>query len=863
MGNGSPPTAGETFIRTPDQRLRVFVSSTLQELREERDAARRAIITLRLTPVLFEHGARPHPPRALYRAYLEQSHVFVGIYWQRYGWIAPDMDISGLEDEYRLAADKPRLIYIRQPAPERDPRLAALLEGIEHDGQSSYKSFRSPSELRTFIEEDLAVLLSERFEAIGEPAPTARPRSVGLPAPASRFIGREREVEELRHLLQQEDVRLVTLTGPGGIGKSRLALEVAAAVRGAFRHDVSVVTLDSLPSAAMVALAIQEALGLTDMPGRDPSEVLRMSLREREMLLVLDNFETVIEAAPLVADLLAACPDLKALVTSREVLRVSGEHVFEVPPLAVPESAGLPLETLERSEAVRLFADRAQAVSERFRLDETNASAVAEISRRLEGVPLAIELAAARTRMLPPAAILPRLDSHLEILTGGPRDAPERHRTLRGTIDWSYELLEKVDQALLARLGVFVGGWTLDAAEAVCGDAQLDALEAMASLIDRSLVRPGGFSGDTQRFAMLETMREYALERLGERGEIERRRRLHADYFLSLAEKAAAERTTAPLERWVESLAAESGNIRAAARWLLDRPAPGRAARMGWALWGCWWLRWHLPEAIEWMEEVLTAEDALSTEERMMASFVLGVSSWALGDDTRSIPLLREAYALAQHLEDPGKVAGAQVVLGVVIARSGGFEEGEELLRQALATYRALEDPWATAYAAEAVFGFGQVMQVQGRSEESLPLLEETVDRARGAGETMVLQIALTHLGQARLGVSDPGGAKAALLESLKLADGPGDRGGSPSALDTLAAVALGRGDPKRGAMLLGAAEGARRSIGRHDMWTLSLAHERTERELRAALGDERFTATFNQGVTLTAADALRVAREL
>lgn len=867
MRSALASSAERTVIRTPDQRLRVFVSSSLQEVQEERNAAREAISKLRLTPVLFELGARPYPPRALYRAYLDQSHIFVGIYWQQYGWIAPNMDISGLEDEYRLAADRPRLIYIREPAPQRDPRLTALVERIERDEQSSYKSFRSASELQILIQDDLAVLLSERFEAVRDaaspPADQAQPRLAAVPVPASRFVGREREVRALHDLLKQQDVRLVTLTGPGGIGKTRLALEVAASIRGRFRADVSVVALDSVPGAATVAAAIQQALGLRDMSGRDPVEVLKNSLRDQEMLLVLDGFEHVIGAAPVVADLLEACADLKALVTSREVLRISGEWVFDVPPLAVPERARLSAETLERFDAVRLFVDRAQAVSDGFRLDDTNAPAVGEIARRLEGLPLALELAAARVRMLPPTAILRRLDSHLALLTGGPRDLPDRQRTLRRTIDWSYDLLEQHERALLARLGVFVGGWTLDAVESVCANGEMDFVEALSSLIDKSLVRQNGFVGDEPRFTMLETMREYALERLAERGETDRRRDLHADYFLALAERAAPERMTAPLERWIERLAVEGGNIRAATRWLLDRPAPGQAARMAWALWDSWWLRWYLPEAVAWTEEVLTAGDALSTEERMMATFVFGISSWALGDDANGLPRLRQAYALAQDLGDRAKIAAAQATLGAATARSGGFEEGEELVREALVTYRALGDPWATVYAAETVFGFSQVMRMQGRSEEALPLLEETVGWARGAGEVMMLQIALMNLGQARLGVSDPAGAQAALLESLKLAHDLGDHGGSPPTLNALAAVAVARGDPERGAMLLGAAEGARRSIGT-TTWVRDWAtHERTERELRKALGDDRFTTTFTKGMTLTIPDALRVASEL
>lgn len=386
--------------------------------------------------MLFELGARPYPPRTLYRAYLEQSQVSIGIYWQQYGWIAPDMDISGLEDEYRLSADKPCLLYIREPAPEREARLSQLLDQIRRDGQVSYKTFRSPPDLQTLIEEDLALLLSERFEAGSTPLHLTepfRPVPAAVPVPASRFIGREQEVRALRSLLESQDSRLITLTGPGGIGKTRLALKVASELQGRFRDRVAFALLDSVTSPAMVMPALVQALGLHESSEQTSLEILKGYLREREMLLVLDNFEHVIGAAPQVAELLESCARLHILVTSREVLRVSGEHQFEVPPLPVPDRSPALPDVVGQSEAVLLFVDRARAVRDDFELDETTAPIVAEIVRRLEGLPLAIELAAARIRLLPPAAILQRLTSRLQLLTRGPRDLPERQQTLRNT----------------------------------------------------------------------------------------------------------------------------------------------------------------------------------------------------------------------------------------------------------------------------------------------------------------------------------------------------------------------------------------------------------------------------------------------
>ncbi|MGH9194178.1 MAG: DUF4062 domain-containing protein, partial [Acidimicrobiia bacterium] len=526
------------------------MSSTLRELREERNAAGEAIRNLRLTPIMFEQGARPYPPRTLYRAYLEQSQVFVGIYGQQYGWIAPDMDISGLEDEYRLSTDKPRLIYIREPAADREPRLSRLLDEIRREGQASYKSFRSPAELKNLIEEDLALLLSERFEGSLQPHVPVRgtsPPRAAIPVPPSRFIGREFEVQSVSQILEQEDTRLVTLTGTGGIGKTRLALKVASQLQEHFSDGARVVFLDTVAAPAMVMPAILQAFGLEESSGRSPVQILEDHLREREMLLVLDSFEHVIGAAPLVGKLLESCSRLKVLVTSREALQISGEHRFEVPPLAVPETAQEPTLSIGQSEAVRLFVDRAQAVQGGFKLDDTTAPIVAEIVRKLEGLPLAIELAAARIQMLPLVTILQRLTSRLQLLTRGPRDLPQRQQTLRNTIDWSYSLLEEDEKALLARLGVFVGGWTLDAVEVVCAPFERKGSEEiLSSLIDKSLVRPEGFAGEEPRFSMLELVREYALERLRDREEVDRRRDLHAEYFLALAKRAAPERVTAP-----------------------------------------------------------------------------------------------------------------------------------------------------------------------------------------------------------------------------------------------------------------------------------------------------------------------------
>jgi hypothetical protein len=351
-------------IRTPDHRLRIFVSSTLKELARERAAAQEAIRGLRLAPVMFELGARPHPASDLYRAYLDQSHIFLGIYWQNYGWVAPDMDVSGLEDEYLLAGDKPKLIYIKSPAPDREPNLKALLDRIKSDDAVSYKYFSNAEELRELIENDLALMLTERFElselqlepSIAEVEITKH----NLPAQVTSFIGREEQKEAIRDILERKDVRLLTLTGPGGTGKTRLALRVAKKLVDHYEDGVYFVELAEASEAELVVSKIAQTLGVREGGSLTLLESLKRYLRNKHILLLLDNFEQVLVAAPIVAELLETAQGLYVLVTSRSLLNLRGEVEFQVPPLELPEGVlEKDVERLIQCESVRMFLDRA------------------------------------------------------------------------------------------------------------------------------------------------------------------------------------------------------------------------------------------------------------------------------------------------------------------------------------------------------------------------------------------------------------------------------------------------------------------------------------------------------------------------
>jgi len=406
-----------------------------------------------------------------------------------------------------------------------------------------------------------------RMPTVRAGAPRARPANLSLQL--TPFIGREREVEEVKQRLLHPDVRLLTLTGPGGVGKTRLGLEVARQVMDQFEEGVCFVALAPISDPVLVPSAIAQALQIKQGAGQSVAEALEQYLRERQQLLLLDNFERLLEAGPPLARLLSDCPRLKVLVTSRGVLRLQGEHKYEVPTLTLPPAGYRPYLEVDRYEGIHLFAERARAARSEFRITTKNAPAVIELCRRLDGLPLAIELAAARVSLLPPEAMLARLGNKLALLTGGARDLPDRQRTLRATLDWSYGLLNE-ERLLFARLAVFVGGWTLEGSEAVCdvGD-EVAVLQQISALVDKSLVQQRGSIQHEPRFTMLETVREYALERLEESGELERLRRRHASYFLELAEEE--ERASrGPLQRaWLDRLETEHDNLRASLEWSL------------------------------------------------------------------------------------------------------------------------------------------------------------------------------------------------------------------------------------------------------------------------------------------------------
>jgi predicted ATPase/class 3 adenylate cyclase len=518
---------------------------------------------------------------------------------------------------------------------------------------------------------------------------------LSLPAQLSSFVGRQRELAEARKLLERSEVRLLTLTGPGGTGKTRLAVQAAAELVGAFSDGVVFVELAPVTDPGLVAPAIAQALKVREAPGQTLLESLTQHISDRRLLLVLDNFEQVLAAAPVVVELLVACLHLKVLVTSRAVLHVSGEHAYPVPPLSLPDHKdATDLHDIASSEAVTLFVDRAQAVNPSFALTDANAPVVAEICWRLDGLPLAIELAAARSRLLSLQALLARLEDRLQLLKGGARDLPARQQTLRATIGWSYDLLEASEQLLFARLAVFVGGCTLKAAEAVCDPrGDLDVLTSLDALVDQNLVQPRDGIEDDRRVVLLETVREYALERLSNLSEAGAIGRRHAEYYLELVEQAESELKGPRQEAWYRQLEADFDNLRVALAWSLAHREAEVTARLAWALTDLWESHGHLSEGLRWLDEALKQRDNLSRPALAKALFGKSYLLLLVSDHhEQADALLEESLQLFQELGDTTLTISALSMLGWAAEQAGEVDRGLALREQAVVLARGQKD---------------------------------------------------------------------------------------------------------------------------------------------------------------------------
>jgi predicted ATPase/DNA-binding SARP family transcriptional activator/Tfp pilus assembly protein PilF len=706
--------------------------------------------------------------------------------------------------------------------PLRESTQRSLMQALVARG-SAGAALRVYQELRLLLRQELHVepdpettALYQQVQAQARraqecgPSPSLSECRTNLPAPVTPLIGREREIADACGRLRCAEVRLFTLTGPGGTGKTRLGLQVATELLDAFVDGVYFVSLAPLRDPKRVASTLAQALGVRETDSRPVTACLKAHLRERHLLLLLDNFEHVIGAAPLVAELLASCPRLKLLVTSRMTLHLQGEHEFPVSPLALPDRRRLPPEELlSRYAAIALFLQRALAVKPDFAITSENAPAVAEICCRLDGLPLAIELAAARIKLLPPQALLsclfgvPRArgsgrteGSSLRLLVGGPRDLPARQQTLRNTIAWSYGLLGSSEKRPFRRLSVFVGGCGLDAAAAICwqeGDRDDAILAAVTSLVHHSLLRPDVDAAGEPRFGMLETIREYGQECLVESGEWDAVRRRHAEYYLALAEAAEPKLTGPDQVVWMDRLEQEHDNLRAALEYLVETGDSEAGLRLGGALHFFWLVRGYLDEGRARMARLLdlpvAPEAAAARAKVLQRSASL---AWRQGDYTSARAVLEESLSISRELDDPRGIAESLGALGYCVLCLGEVDAAGAYLSECLAISRQLGDQWGIA---GALGNLGHIALDRGDHETARAFYEEGLAIRREMGNRHGIAASLQNLGTLALARGDATDARARYSEALTLNREVGNRPWEAVNLIALGEVACAQGD--------------------------------------------------------------------
>jgi predicted ATPase/class 3 adenylate cyclase len=968
-------TAG---ILTQDQRLRVFISSTMGELAPERDAVVAAVRTLRLTPVRFELGAREHRPE-VYRAYLEQSDVFVGVYWESYGWVGPGRTISGIADELERSRGRPQLIYVKEPAPGREPSLSALLESVRAERLASYRTFGAPGELSELVLDDLAVLLTERFHGrlqtralpegtvtfvfvdmegstrIAQELPDAYPRivesfqstltsmvegrsglivdtegdgafcvfstvdaaaeaavefqralqatrwpgqavvrarigvhtgtaqrtadnyvglevhraarigaaanggqilvsrtsaklldhhgsrdgwqladlgsfalkgldraeellqlsapgvsderqtprargtrSVHLPTHLTGLLGRDTEVASTASLIERHDIRLVTLTGPGGIGKTRLGVAAATRAADAYPDGVYFVALADTRATDQVVGAIAAALGLRSEGSRALLSTIEDRLSSGRALLVLDNFEQVVEARTVVAELLESCPGLDLVVTSRTPLRIRGETEFSVPPLA-------------ESAAVRLFLERATGTRPDWTPSDVELAAVGEICRRLDGLPLAIELAAARLRVLDPPSLLERLSRKLDVVGGSVPDLPERQRTLTATIEWSYELLDEAERRLLARLTVFSGGWTVEAAEAVCGGEGVhDVLNGLERLCEQSLlVRTHGSMGGP-RMRMLETIREFAAALLAESPEGEALCEQHAAHFESLIAELRSQVAGDTAPAAMARLDDDWDDVLACLDWLFHRGEYTRLVQLVSRVWRYMWFRDRVRDSMRWLAEIYGARMSLDPGLRGELCRLWGAANYQMGNFDAAREAIEEAVQLlAKHGPSDREAWARTLLAGLLPYYDADLERPLAEMTRAVALFRDGDNLFGLATSLGMI---GTIRTLVGRPDEAAAELDEGIAVAQELGLSELVGANHTLRALSRLTCGELDDARRDLdsaSETTLYLEGTAYR------LEGFAAL-LADGDPIRAATALGAAEGLRERTGIH-----------------------------------------------
>jgi predicted ATPase len=654
----------------------------------------------------------------------------------------------GLEEEYELSRALPHLLYVKEPAPDRESRLTSLLARMKQE--TSYRKLQNADELDQLVRDDLATLLSERFAAsrMGTAGAaldggSAESRTRSLPAATTSLIGREKAIDEVAALIGLPDVRLVTLTGPGGVGKTRLAVAAGERLQDGFDSGPVFVPLADIAETEQVMAAIGRGVGAELSGSASALQAVVERLGDGSWLLILDNLEQAADAARDLDELLARCPRVEILATSRTALQLRAERDYPVPPLTLPADPAEPsVAELTSSPAVALFVDRARAVRNDFALTRENANAVVEICRRLEGLPLAIELAAARIRLLEPDAILDRLATSLDVLGTGTVDMPARQRTLRATVEWSVGLLDDAERALIEVMAVFVDDWTIEAAAAVADlgdDRTLDLTEALArhSLISLDVTDVG------PRSRMLDTVRVFVAERLDARPDVNEIARRHADYYRSLVERADRPLRSVGHIEWLERFELEAGNLAMAIRWYLAHD-PAELPHLFRALWLSWGLREHLGEARPWIQRVESSADSLSPRARVELFWTAVAAAVDVGDDEWAVAASQRLAPLIADIDDPFLRAISRALLGNVAVLQGRLEEGHRILDEGLPL-----SPGANSIRAATQFltGYSRLALANGDAQRAAYLA--------GAAEGLRRRVGLRPWPMQRQGVAD------------------------------------------------------------------------------------------------------------
>lgn len=832
-----------------------------------------------------------------------------------------------LVEEYRTVGEIQRAIHAASALVDTDPlneeSHCALIELMLHTGQRD-SAIQQYETCRSLLAEELGVDPLPRTQALLQAATEPTPaiafapytslavlqdpapqlpetRRSNLPTTTTSLIGRSREIAAVKALLSRFTVRMVTLTGPGGIGKTRIALTVAADLVDEYEHGVFLVQLAPIHDAGLVASTIAQALGIRPSADQRLLDAVKAYLRPYHMLLVLDNFEQVLDAGPLVAELLADAPGLNILITSRALLRIYGEREFAVQPLTLPERAQLfSARALADLPAVALFVERSRAVQPDFMLTAENALTIAEICVRLDGLPLAIELAAARMRIFSPQQLLARLDRRLTLLTHGARDWPDRHRTLRATIEWSFNLLSIAEQRLFTRLAVFVGGWTLDLAEMVCRfDAdELDVLESMEALLDQSLIQRVEDGNGDLRFTMLETIREYAAEQLAANGEAERLRRVHAEAFLALATEASSFLDGPQQRHWLDRLHVEQENFRAALQFALERQDASLALGICSYLWSFWYRRGQQSEGRPWAQVALALPaEGVAPVRRALVLYGAGVMAITQGDIGEAQRLGEDGLQIAMQAEDDGTMGRLLNLLATVHQQQGDWEKAVACYRQALDIFRRKGDPYLTAillgnlgnvylkhkeydkarahyeeslalhrqindtHGVATLLGqVGLVLRYLGEVERAVALHREALALHQELGETQRVAVCLRNLGDDMLAQDKIDEAAYLHRQALSLYQQVGDRLGIAESIHRLARILEQRNRPLDATRLYGAAHTIRQEAGvgasafGPDDFIKPLDRARTQ------LSDAAYAQAWSEGAGLSMEEAVAAA---